>query len=106
MPWLEKPKSLTEKGYRRLMARTKTVKIHDVEYKLQSVSPSWYYDNIKRCGGLGDNRDYKKHMDELFRNCVVTPTEVAAQGMAYFDAKDDIKTPSALLREIETFLLE
>ena len=42
--------------------------------------------------------------DGLFKNCVVSPPEIKAEGMAYFDAKDDIQTPEKLVGQIEQFL--
>ena len=40
----------------------------------------------------------------MFKNVVVSPAEVKSDGMAYFDAKEDVKTPEKLIKAIEQFL--
>jgi len=102
--WLPRPKSLTEKGYRKHMAKQKQTTVNGQEFALQSVSPSWFYDHNDDCGMTGGNRDTKKYVDGLIRNCVVSPPEIANSGLKFFDEKDDIKTPMGLVREIESFL--
>lgn len=102
--WPNRPKSLTEKGYRKYMAKTKTITIGDQEFTLQSVSPSWYYDFNDECGNTGGKRQSTKYMDGMFRNCVVSPAEVKAEGMGYFDQKEDLRTAEKLIAEIEKFL--
>ena len=42
--WPKRPKSLSERGYRKHMAKQKKVTVNGTEYTLQSVSPTWYYD--------------------------------------------------------------
>ena len=42
----------------------------------------------------------------MFKNCVVSPAEVRNDGMAYFDAQEDVKTPEKLIKAIEQFLRE
>jgi hypothetical protein len=37
---------------------------------------------------------------------VTSPPELTTTGIAYFDAKDDIKTAEGLVKEIESFLRE
>lgn len=86
------------------MAKTKKITIDGQEFTLQSVSPSWYYDFNDECGMTGGKRKTAKYMDGLFKNCVVSPPEIKAEGMAYFDAKDDIQTPEKLVGQIEQFL--
>lgn len=89
------------------MAKVKTVKIGEQEFTLQSVSPSWYYDFNDECGNTGSGkRKSAKYMDGMFKNCVTSPAEVKAQGMAYFDERDDIRTPEKLIAAIEQFLRE
>ena len=74
---------------------------------LQSVSPSWYYELNDKVGNTGSGkRDSVKYMDTMFRNCVVSPAEITAGGMSYFDEREDLKTPEALIKEIESFLRE
>lgn len=87
------------------MAKTKTVKINGQEFTLQSVSPSWYYDFNDECGNTGGGkRKSTKYMDGMFKNCVTSPPEVKAEGMAYFDERDDLSTPEKLISAIEQFL--
>ena len=74
------------------MAKQKTVIVNGTEYTLQSVSPSWYFGHNDANGMTGGKRDTAKYID------------VNTQGMAYFDAAEDIDTPEQLLREIESFL--
>ena len=86
--WPQRPKSLSERGYRKYMAKTKKVTVNGHEFELQSVSPSWYYDFNDECGNTGSGkRKSAKYMDGMFKNCVISPPEVKAQGMEYFDAR-------------------
>ena len=41
--WLERPKSLSERSYRKYMAKQKKVTVNGQEFTLQSVSPTWYF---------------------------------------------------------------
>lgn len=87
------------------MAKTKDVTINGQKFTLQSVSPSWYYNINDECGNTGSGkRKSVKYMDEMFRNCVISPPEVKADGMTYFDEKEDLSTAEKLIGEIETFL--
>lgn len=87
------------------MAKTKEVTINGQKFTLQSVSPTWYYNFNDECGNTGGGkRKSVKYMDGMFRNCVVSPPEVKADGMAYFDKKEDLSTAEKLIAEIETFL--
>ena len=54
--WQERPKSLSERGYRKYMAKTKEITIGEQKFTLQSVSPSWYYDFNDECGNTGGRR--------------------------------------------------
>lgn len=103
--WPQRPKSLSERGYRKYMAKTKKVTVNGQEFELQSVSPSWYYDFNDECGNTGSGkRKSAKYMDGMFKNCVISPPELKAQGMEYFDEKEDLKTPEQLIGAIEQFL--
>ena len=88
------------------MAKTKEITIGDQKFTLQSVSPSWYYDFNDECGNTGGRRKSTKYMDGMFRNCVTSPPEVKAQGMSYFDDKEDLRTAEKLIAAIEQFLRE
>ena len=96
-------KNISEWWYRR-MYRTETVNVNGQEFELQSVSPRWYFETNQRCGMSGDNKDVLRYMDTMFKNVVVTPTEVSKKGFNYFDERDDIETAELLIREIERFL--
>jgi hypothetical protein len=100
------PKNMSERWFKKIVARTITVDVGGVSYTLQSVPPRWYYDHNDKCGMTGGsgNRDTYEYMDGMFRNVVITPGEVAGKGMAYFDERDDIETPEKLIRVIERFL--
>lgn len=105
--WPNRPKSLSERGYRKFMAKQKVVKINDQEYTLQSVSPTWYFNANDDCGMTGNGRrDTTKYIDTMLRNVVISPPEVKSEGISYFDEKDDIKTPEKLIKAIEQFLRE
>ena len=54
--WPERPKSLSERGYRKYMARQKKVTVNGTEFTLQSVSPSWYYETNDECGNTGSGK--------------------------------------------------
>ena len=89
------------------MAKQKKVTVEGVEYTLQSVSPSWYFQVNDECGMTIDNRrDTAKYLDTMFKNVVVAPVEVGKDGMAYFDENEDVKTPEKLIKVIERFLRE
>ena len=89
------------------MAKTKEITIGEQKFTLQSVSPSWYYDFNDECGNTGSGkRKSAEYMDRMFKNCVIAPAEVRNEGMAYFDEKDDLKTPEGLIKAIENFLRE
>ena len=105
--WPKRPKSLSERGYRKHMAKQKKVTVNATEYTLQSVSPTWYYDTNDECGNTGSGKKKSaEYMDRMFKNCVIAPAEVRNQGMAYFDEQEDLKGPEALIKAIETFLRE
>ena len=104
MMWKPKPKSLSERGYRKFMAKQKKVTVNGQEFTLQSVSPTWYFGVNDDCGMTGGKRNTVKYLDTMFKNCVVTPSEIRNDGMSYFDARDDVRTPELLIKEIESFL--
>ena len=89
------------------MAKTREVTVNGQSFTLQSVSPSWYYDFNDECGNTGGGkRKSAKYMDGMFKNCVISPPEIKAQGMDYFDANEDLKTAEKLISAIEQFLRE
>ncbi len=102
--WLDRPKGLTERGYRKYMAKQKKVVVNGNEFVLQSVSPRWYFDLNDRCGMTGGKRKTAEYIDELFKNVVIDPKEVSTKGFDYFEEAEDILTPEKLLGEIESFL--
>ena len=104
--WPNRPKSLTERGYRKYMAKQKKVIVNGQEFTLQSVSPTWYFGVNDECGMTGGKKDTSKYLDTMFKNCVVSPAEVRNDGMSYFDEKEDVKTPEKLIKAIEQFLRE
>lgn len=87
------------------MARTKKINIDDVEYTLQSVTFTWYSNLADKYLNNG-RRNTAEYVDKLIKGCVVSPIEVANQGVKYFDDIDDLITPQELSREIENFLSE
>ena len=86
------------------MAKQNEVTVNGQKFTLQSVSPSWYYDFNDECGNTGGKRKSAKYMDGMFRNCVIAPAEVKAEGMAYLDEKEDLATAEKLISAIEQFL--
>lgn len=88
------------------MAKQKKVIVNGQEFTLQSVSPTWYFGVNDECGMTGGKKDTSKYLDTMFKNCVVSPAEVRNDGMAYFDEKEDVKTPEKLIKAIEQFLRE
>jgi hypothetical protein len=106
MPWKDKPKGMSE-GFYRTMAKTIKVEVRGVEYTLQSVSPSWFYDTCDKYGITGDKQQRTKDFrDIIIKNCVVSPTEVREKGLKYFDDTDDIAGSQELFRAIDSFLVE
>lgn len=104
--WPERPRGLSERSYRKYMAKTKTVRINGTEFQLQSVSPTWYLDHNDKTGMTGSKKKTAAYMDGLFKNVVIAPKEVQNEGIGYFDAADDLSTAEELLKEIESFLRE
>ena len=105
--WPERPKGLSERGYRKYMAKQKKVKANGTEFTLQSVSPRWYFDLNDRCKMTGGgSKKTAEYMDELFKNVVIEPKEVNTMGLDYFEEAEDIKTAESLIGEIESFLRE
>lgn len=86
------------------MARQKMVSINGVDYKLQSVSPSWYIGINDKYGMTGGKKNTVGYMDDLLKNVVVEPKEVQSNGIKYFDDADDVSSLEALFTEIEFFL--
>ena len=62
-------------------------------FSLQSVSPTWYFQTNDECGMTGGKKDTTKYLDTMFKNVVIAPAEVKTDGMGYFDAQEDVKTP-------------
>lgn len=104
--WPDKPKGLSERSYRKYMARHKKVKINGKEYELQSVSPQWYMNVNDECGMTGGKRDTARYIDEMFKNVVVAPPEIKEKGIEYFNETEDIDSTEKLLKEVESFLRE
>lgn len=103
--WPDRPKGLSERSYRKYMARQKKVIINEVEYTLQSVSPRWYFDLNDRYGMTGGKKNTAGYIDELFKNVVVEPSEIKMQGLNYFDEMDGgIALTEQLMKEAESFL--
>ncbi len=102
--WPQKPKGLSERSYRKYMAKTKSVTINGMEFTLQSVSPTWYLNHNDETGMTSAKPKTARYMDGLFRNVVVSPKEVQNGGMEYFDAAEDLSTAEKLVKEIESFL--
>lgn len=89
------------------MARTKTVTVNGVDYTLQSVTFSWYTNLTDLYINPANGRkNTAKYADALIKGCVTAPAEVAKAGVRFFDDREDITTPSELVREIESFLAE
>lgn len=107
--WRPRPKSMTEKGYRKYMARQKTVRIYGRDFRFQSVSPQWYYDNCDEYGIYsGGRRDTAGYTDSLLRNTVVSPPEVKVEGIEFFadDRNGGFGAQLKVVSEIEKFLQE
>ena len=103
--WPDRPKGLSERSYRKYMARQKKVTINGQDYTLQSVSPRWYFDANDRHGMTGGKKNTAGYVDEIFKNVVVEPPEIKAQGIEYFcDTDDGIEVTEQLLTEVESFL--
>ncbi|GHU69887.1 hypothetical protein FACS1894184_14580 [Clostridia bacterium] len=89
------------------MAKNKKVTINDIDYTLQSVSMTWYLDQLDKYGIVGSGkRDTRGYWDTLFRNVVISPPEITSQGISYFDKADDMSLGFKLHSEIESFLTE
>lgn len=102
--WPERPKGLSERSYRKYMARKKEVTVNGAKFTLQSMSPQSYMEINDKYGMTGGKRDTAGYIDTLFKNVVVEPKEVSTAGMDYFNQNDDIDTTEKLLKEIESFL--
>lgn len=105
-PWPERPKGLSERSYRKYMAKQKKVTINNMEFTLQSVSPRFYYDMNDSCGMTGGKKKTAEYLDKMFKNVVIEPAEVRTRGLEYFNDMEDLDTTEKLLTEIESFLRE
>lgn len=100
--WPDRPKGLTEKGYRKHMAKTGELKVRGKTFEVQKVSPRWYY-------GLSDRhlvngkRNTAGYADELLKNTITAPSEIKVEGLDYFN-EDDLGLVEDLVNEIESFL--
>lgn len=104
--WPKRPKGLSERSYRKYMARKKEVHVNGMTFILQSISPQSYMqinDEYKMTGGKRDTAGY---IDEMFKNVVVEPAEIRSDGIEFFNKDDDIDSTEKLLKEIESFLRE
>ncbi len=102
--WPDRPRGLSERSYRKYMAKQEKVTVNGTEYTLQSVSPRFYFELNDRCHMTGNNKNTADYIDGLFKNVVVEPKEVSVKGLAYFDETEDIDTSEKLLQKIESFL--
>ena len=98
------PPNIPERWFRSKMARHETVKVNGKDFELQSVTPQWYFEQNDRCGMTGGSRDTARYMDIMFKNVVISPADVAKNGLKAFEDAEDIETPELLIREIERFL--
>lgn len=83
------------------MAKTAEVSVRGNKYKLQSVSPRWYYELSDR-HLLNGKRKTADYVDELLKNVVISPAEVKTDGIDYFG--EDLGVVEDLVTEIESFL--
>lgn len=103
--WPDRPKGLSERSYRKHMARQKKVTVNGQDYTLQSVSPRWYFDVNDRCGMTGGKKNTAGYVDEMLKNVVIEPPEIKTKGLEYFnDMEDGIAATEQLLTEVESFL--
>ena len=102
--WPDRPKGLSERSYRKYMARTEKVTVNGMEFTLQSVSPRFYFELNDSCGMTGNKKKTVEYIDGLFKNVVIEPKEVSAKGLGYFEEIDDIDTVEKLLAKAESFL--
>lgn len=101
---IAKPNNVSERWFRSMFARTETIEVNGQEYEFQSVSPQWYYQLSDQCGIGKDRQDSVRYMDQLFKNVVISPPEVAAKGFRYFDENHDLESSELLMSAIERFL--
>ena len=104
--WPERPKGLSERSYRKYMARKKETTVNGIKFILQSISPQSYMEINDENGMGGGKRNTAGYIDTLFKNVVIEPKEVNTGGLGYFNQNDDIGTTEKLLKEIESFLRE
>lgn len=102
--WPNRPKSMSERGYRKYMAKTKTIDIYGLKVTLQSVSAQSYLQAIDRYGVGTNRKDTEGYQDWLLKNIVVMPRELANDGVAYFS--DDLASLLKLVTEIDRFLVD
>jgi hypothetical protein len=99
------PLNIPERWFRANMARREIVNVNGQDFELQSVTPQWYFEQNDKCGMTGGGtKDTARYMDIMFKNVVVSPTNVSTKGMKAFEEEEDIETPELLIREIERFL--
>ncbi len=104
--WPDRLRGLSERSYRKYMARTEKVIVNGTEFTLQSVSPRFYFELNDSCGMTGGKKKTAEYIDRLFKNVVIEPKEVSMQGLGYFEESEDIDTAEKLLSKVESFLRE
>lgn len=102
---IECPPQMSERWFKKFVARTVTEEVLGQSFTLQSITPSEYYRINAKCGMADDsNREIDRYVDLMLRSVVIDPPEIKAEGLKYFDKRDDIETPELLIQVIDRFL--
>jgi hypothetical protein len=100
-----RPKSLSERGYRKTMARTDKTEVNGLEIEMQSVSIEWYFEFRTACKDGGD-LDVRRYTDGLIKNMVTSPAELRNKGLRFFEERDDLGTAMEVRAALDRFLLK
>ncbi len=101
---LECPPHMSERWFKKLVARKEVTEINGQCFTMQSVPPRWYFETNDACGMSSDRKDTARYIDLMLKNCIIDPPEIKKQGIGYFDERGDIDTPEKLLGRLERFL--
>ena len=94
----KKPKSLTERTFRKYMSIRKKIAVRGTEFEVQSVSFDWYMDLVTE---YQNSKDIKEFYDSIIRNAVLNK-EVQSKGLAYFG--DDVGMGMEVGKQVARFL--
>ena len=99
------PPNMSERWFKKLMARQETEEVLRQSFTMQSIPPSEFYRINSICNMADDKgKDLRRYIDMMLKAVVIDPPQIKVMGIKYFDERDDISTPEELIQTIDRFL--